>query len=325
MEVPASSPPTDDLQHAVEESPQQQAYSPEPLSPLLPGLHDSPQQEIADGLDLTKELDILFQVRQQQQQEVPQVQAEEQARPQEDEGKQQEQTQEQEELDVDTPSQTLPPPPPPPPASQPQVEMETPCVSQSQVEGAGAGAEQAPEAYSAVLLKFAHPADDSFVTAAPSPINELPLPANTLVQDKPAKRKRKYVRKKGIMSDAVAPSDIGDEEERMVKGQGQSQGEELSQEAEALNKLKKAKPTNSGRTDAEKKQGDDAEKSNRSQGPTSAKERIEAQLREAVKEGMLLRLTRDSRFAPTNPVQGKCRIIVGIVGLLRRRRGGGFR
>lgn len=321
MEVPASSPPTDDLQHVVEESPQQQAYSPEPLSPILPGLHDSPQQEIADGLDLTKELDILFQVRQQQQ-EIPQVQAEEQAQAQ-DEGKQQEQTQEQEELDVDTPSQTLPPPPPPPPTSQPQVEMETPGASQSQVEQAGAGAEQAPEAYSAVLLKFAHPADDSFITAAPSPINELPLPANTLVQDKPAKRKRKYVRKKGIMSDAVAPSDIGDEEERMVKGQGQ--GEELSQEAEALNKLKKAKPTTGGRTDAEKKQGDDAEKSNRSQGPTSAKERIEAQLREAVKEGMLLRLTRDSRFAPTNPVQAKCRIIVGIVGLLRRRRGGGFR
>ncbi|KAF8425101.1 hypothetical protein EV426DRAFT_518176, partial [Tirmania nivea] len=186
MEVPGSSPPTDDLQH-VGESPRQD-YSPAPTSPILPGQNDS-QQEIADRLDLNKEGDILFRAQQQQEQ---------------------------------------------------KAQAETLSAGQTPAENT----EQTMGPYPAVTLQFAPAADDSFVTAAPSPLSELQLPTNTLVQDKPARKKRKYVRKKGFMLDIVGPSETGDEE-------------------------------------------NEAEKQIRSQGPTSAKERIEAQLREALKEGKM--------------------------------------
>lgn len=269
MEVPGSSPPTDDLQH-VGESPRQD-YSPAPTSPILPGQNDS-QQEIADRLDLNKGLDVLFQAQQQQEQKTEQV---EEGVPEQEQilekSQQQEHTQGREETNVETPSQALLPPP------APKTQTETPGASQTLAEISERTVGPCP----AVTLQFAPAADDSFVTAAPSPLCELQLP-NTLLQDKPAKKKRKYVRKKGLMSDIVGPSEPG-EENREVKAQSLGE-QEIIQEAEAQVKSKKSKSM-SGRVDGEKKNGDEAEKQNRSQGPTSAKERIEAQLREALKEG----------------------------------------
>lgn len=269
MEVPGSSPPTDDLQH-VGESPRQD-YSPAPTSPILPMQNDC-QQEIADRLDLNKELDTLLRAQQQKAQQVEEkVPEQEQIQ---EKHQRQEHTREHEETNIETPSQALLPPP----ASQTQVEA--PGANQTPVENI----EQTVGPYPEVVRQFACAANDSFVTAAPSPLCELQVP-NTLLQDKPAKKKRKYVRKKGLMSDVVGPSETGDEESREVKIQGMG-GEEIIQEAEVQVKPKKSKSM-SGRADGEKKNGDEVEKQNRAQGPTSAKERIEAQLREALKEGKM--------------------------------------
>lgn len=267
-EVPGSSPPTDDLQH-VGESPQQED-SPAPTSPILPGQNVN-QQEIADRLDLSKELDALFRAQQQPEQKVKQTEERSVGQePAQEQSQRQEHTQDGEETGVETAGQT----PMPPPASQ-----LTPDTSQTQPENI----ERTMEPYLAVTVQFTAAADDPFVTAAPSPLSELQLPSNTLLQGKPAKKKRKYVRKKGLMSDVVGPSEAGEEDSKGVKVQGLG-GEEITQDAEAQVKSKKSKSM-SGRADGEKKTGDEVEKQNRSQGPTSAKERIEAQLREALKEG----------------------------------------
>ena len=175
--------------------------------------------------------------------------------------------------------------------------------------------------YPAVTLQFSPATDDVFVTAAPSPLGELQLPPNTVLQNKPAKKKRKYVRKKGLMSDVVGAGETGDEESREAKAQGLGE-EEIIQEAEAQAKPKKPKPT-SGRADGEKKNGDEAEKQNRPQGPTSAKERIEAQLREALKEGSYKVFDCVIGSRGLMVVQEKCQTIVETVELLRHQHGGG--
>lgn len=271
-DVPGSSPPVDDPQH-VGEYPRQD-YSPEPTSPVLPETtHDG--QEVADELDLNKELGIVFRQQEtkaqtqekQKGQDQPQEESEEAANeqrykelPDHHQGK--------EGLDINTLTHTI--------SSTSHPLGDNLCVTQHQ-EDTGRPQEHKPT----VKLQFPNAADDSCVPAAPSPTNEFSLGV-TLVQDGPAKKKRKYVRKKALASE-VGLSEPGDDEAMMFKGTQPVETD--NQEGESIKKQKKYK-SHSTRPNGDKKPGDDSDKPTRPQGPTSAKERIEAQLREAVKEGM---------------------------------------
>lgn len=269
VDVPGSSPPVDDSQHLGEYP--RQDYSPEPTSPVLPEtIHGG--QEVADELDLNKgvfrqqETKAQTEEKQNGQDEL-QEESIESANGQEHKELQDHQVKEG--LDINTLSHPL--------LSASQLREDNLCATQLQ-EGV---VEHPQECNPTVKLLFPNAADDSCVPAAPSPTNEFSLGV-TLVQDGPVKKKRKYVRKKTLASD-VGLSEAGDDEAMIFKGlQSVEAG---NQEGEVMKKQKKYKPNNT-RLSGDKKPGDDLDKPTRPQGPTSAKERIEAQLREAVKEGV---------------------------------------
>ena len=251
---------------------------------------DDTQQDIPEDLSLDKELDAYVkaqqvgpepiqelgqETREQEQQPLAQREEPEESQQQQtqvqdnrQEHDQEEHNQDPEDFDGEIPSQSLPPP-----LSQ-VTEVDTPCASKNQ-EQQQTG--QPTEVYSAVVLKYPDPGDDSFVPAAPSPISEVQFPVNPPTRERPAKKKRKYVKKK---PDVVAPPGEGSGEN---EGSSKNPGEDNSQETGMQLKPKRSKSTS--HRDGERKNGDDGEKP-RGQGPTSAKERIEAQLRQAVEEGM---------------------------------------
>ncbi|KAF8449733.1 hypothetical protein BDZ91DRAFT_802991 [Kalaharituber pfeilii] len=257
--VPGSSPPTDDLLPHVQGSLEQE-YSPAPTSPVLPGLERS-CQNVPEVMDLNTELDVFSKTNKQMEQEQSKEETHEK----------QEKPQKQESIDGDNATQTLQEIPTPHP-NIPLPPPEEPTQSQETI----------PE----VTIQVISPVEDQFAPASPSPLNDLPLPTNPSTEDKAAKKRRKYIRKKNFASDTAAPSDGCLEDTKIANSQTTS-AVETSQAPEAQNKSKKTK-TSSQKLDGEKyATGDTTKALGRTQGHSSAKERIEAQLRQAVEEGKM--------------------------------------